>query len=174
MGGYRACFLTNCREMQSWIRKSLSGGRISTVGTGTKHKMALMLCAEKVAQCKPGNHHKFGNFTLSFGRLRLFFLISQSDHRFLALSLPTFITMQYIYYNVVNGLASSFALSDGFSVTIVTIGSLRAATTATATKTSLENKHFGNADYFVIIASSSHPLLFTEHAASGLVEVPLN
>jgi len=42
----------------------------------------------------------------------------------------------------------------------------------TATKTSLENKHLGNGDYFVIIASSSHPLL-TECAASGLEEVPL-
>ena len=40
---------------------------------------------------------------------------------------------------------------------------------ATATKTSLENKHFGNSDCFVIIASSSH-LLLTEHAANGLVE----
>ena len=27
-----------------------------------------------------------------------------------------------------------------------------------ATKTSLENKHLGNGDYFVIIASSSHPI----------------
>ena len=38
------------------------------------------------------------------------------------------------------------------------------------TKTPLENKHFGNGDYFVIIASSSRPLLLTEHAANGLVE----
>ena len=44
---------------------------------------------------------------------------------------------------------------------------------ATATKTSLENKHLGNGDYFVIIAYSSHPLLLTEHAANGLVEPPL-
>ena len=44
---------------------------------------------------------------------------------------------------------------------------------ATATKMSLENKHFGNGDYFVIIASSSHPLLLTEHAANELVEEPL-
>ena len=29
------------------------------MGTGTRHKMALMLCAEKVAQCKPGNHLKW-------------------------------------------------------------------------------------------------------------------
>ena len=43
---------------------------------------------------------------------------------------------------------------------------------ATETKTSLENKHLGNGDYFVIIASSSHPLLLTDHAANGLVEVP--
>ena len=41
---------------------------------------------------------------------------------------------------------------------------------ATATKTSLENKHFGNSDRFVFIASSSHLLLLTEHAANGLVE----
>ena len=48
------------------------------------------------------------------------------------------------------------------------------ATTATATKTSLENKHLGNSDYFIIIASSSlHPLLLTEHAASGLIVAPL-
>jgi len=43
----------------------------------------------------------------------------------------------------------------------------------TTTKTSLENKHLGNEDYFVIIASSSHRLLLTEHAANGLVEAPL-
>ena len=41
---------------------------------------------------------------------------------------------------------------------------------ATTTKTSLENKNFGNSDIFVIIASSSHLLLLTEHAANGLVE----
>ena len=41
------------------------------------------------------------------------------------------------------------------------------ATTPTAKKTSLENKHLGNGDYFVIIASSSHPLLLTEHDANG-------
>ena len=44
---------------------------------------------------------------------------------------------------------------------------------ATATKASLENKHLGNGDYIVIIASSSHPLLLREHAANGLVEAPL-
>ena len=43
----------------------------------------------------------------------------------------------------------------------------------TVTKTLLENKHLGIGDYFVITASSSHPLLLTEHAANGLVEVPL-
>ena len=48
----------------------------------------------------------------------------------------------------------------------------RAETTATATKRSLEKKHFGNSDYFVIIASSSHPLLLTADA-NGLVEAPL-
>ena len=49
----------------------------------------------------------------------------------------------------------------------------KAATTLTAMKTSLENVHLGNGDDFVIIASSSHPLLLTEHAANGLVAVPL-
>ena len=35
-------------------------------------------------------------------------------------------------------------------------------------------KHLGNdGDYFVIITSSSHPLLLTEHAANGLVEAAL-
>ena len=38
--------------------------------------------------------------------------------------------------------------------------------------TSLENSHLGNGDYFVIIVSSSPPLLVTEHAANGLVEAP--
>ena len=38
--------------MWSWIRRSLSRWRISAVGTGTRHKMALMLCTEKVVQCK--------------------------------------------------------------------------------------------------------------------------
>jgi len=47
------------------------------------------------------------------------------------------------------------------------------ATTATATKTSLENKHLRNGGYFVIIASSSLPLLLAGHAANGLVEVPV-
>ena len=50
-----------------------------------------------------------------------------------------------------------------------------------ATKTSVENKHLGNGDSFVIIASSSRPLLLTElkksfivdRAAEGLVEAPL-
>ena len=40
-----------------------------------------------------------------------------------------------------------------------------------AVKTSLENKHLGNGDYFQIIASSSHPILLIEHAANGQVEV---
>ena len=43
---------------------------------------------------------------------------------------------------------------------------------ATAMKRSLENKRLRNGDYFVIIASSSHPLL-TEHAANGLLEARL-
>ena len=29
------------------------------MGTGTRHTMALMLCTEKVTQCKPGNHLKW-------------------------------------------------------------------------------------------------------------------
>ena len=37
----------------------------------------------------------------------------------------------------------------------------------------LENKNLGNDDYFVIITSSSHPLLLTEHATDGMVEAPL-
>ena len=41
---------------------------------------------------------------------------------------------------------------------------------ATTTKTLLENKHFGNSDFFVVIASSSNLLLLTEYAANGLVE----
>ena len=36
-----------------------------------------------------------------------------------------------------------------------------------------ENKHLRNADHFVIIGSSSHSLLLTEHAANGLVEAAL-
>ena len=35
------------------------------------------------------------------------------------------------------------------------------------------NINMGNVDYFVIIASSSHPLMLTEHSANGLVEAPL-
>ena len=43
---------------------------------------------------------------------------------------------------------------------------------AMATKTLLGNEHMGNVDYSKIIASSSHPLLVTEHAVNGLVEAP--
>ena len=50
---------------------------------------------------------------------------------------------------------------------------MTATATATATKPSLGKVHLGNGDYFVIIASLSHPLLLTEHAANGLVEAPL-
>ena len=39
-------------------------------------------------------------------------------------------------------------------------------------KKSLENKHLRNGDYFMIITSSSHPLLLAEHTANGLVEAP--
>ena len=48
-----------------------------------------------------------------------------------------------------------------------------ATTTATAAKASLENIHLRNADYFMIIASFLYPLLFTDRAASGLLEAPL-
>ena len=41
-------------------------------------------------------------------------------------------------------------------------------TKATQTKASLENKHLGNGDYFVMIASSSHSLLLTEHATKWI------
>ena len=44
---------------------------------------------------------------------------------------------------------------------------------ATATKMSIRNEHSGNCNYFVVIASSSHPLLLTEHAGNGLVEAPV-
>ena len=40
-------------------------------------------------------------------------------------------------------------------------------------KRRLKIKNLGNGDYFVIISSSSHPLLLTEHAANELVEAPL-
>ena len=60
---------------------------------------------------------------------------------------------------------------------VACLSSLLAATTATATatatKTSLQNERLRNGDYSVIIASSSHPLLLTEHAEKGLVEAPL-
>ena len=51
---------------------------------------------------------------------------------------------------------------------------LKHATTAMAmaTETSLENKHLGNGDCFVIFAPSSHPLFLIEHAGNGLVEAP--
>ena len=42
-----------------------------------------------------------------------------------------------------------------------------------AMKTSLENKQLGNSDYFVIFASSLHPLFLTERAENGLIEAPL-
>ena len=40
-------------------------------------------------------------------------------------------------------------------------------------KTSIENTHLGNSDYFAIIASSSHPLFLIELEENGLVEAPL-
>ena len=45
--------------------------------------------------------------------------------------------------------------------------------TAKTTKTSFENKHLENGDYFLITASSSHPIPLTEHDGNGLVEAPL-
>jgi len=43
---------------------------------------------------------------------------------------------------------------------------LLAAMTAMAIKMGLEIKHLENSDYFVIIASSWHPLLLIENAAN--------
>ena len=54
-------FLGNTGEKKSGITEIVSlqtavkcghGFGIGAVGTGTRHKKALMLCAEKVAQCK--------------------------------------------------------------------------------------------------------------------------
>ena len=66
----------------------------------------------------------------------------------------------------------NFAVVQTFCFPSVLLGS--AATTAMTTKTSLENEHLGNDDYFVVISSSSHPLLLTEHVANGLVEASLS
>ena len=63
--------------------------------------------------------------------------------------------------------------ASDFQFVLTTHWGAYAKTTATAAKTSLENKHLGNGDYFQIIASSSHPTLFIEHAANGQVEAPL-
>ena len=38
---------------------------------------------------------------------------------------------------------------------------------------SLKNKHLGNGDYFVIIASFLQPVLLAKHGTNGLVEAPL-
>ena len=43
---------------------------------------------------------------------------------------------------------------------------------ATVMKTPFENRHLGYGVYFVIITSSLHALLLTEHAENGLVEGP--
>ena len=40
-------------------------------------------------------------------------------------------------------------------------------------KTSLKNKHLGNGDHFVIIASSLHLLLLTEYDGERLVKLSL-
>ena len=55
---------------------------------------------------------------------------------------------------------------------LLSIGSL-SSNDGNGVTTSLENKHLGNGDYFVIIASSLYPLLLIEHAANGLVEATL-
>ena len=102
---------------------------------------------------------KYGNFTLSFGRrqkfalkkraaraARLFFLIQQNK---------------------------SIIRAVFVSVAVVIRGGSLTSNDGKATKTSLENKHLGNVDYFVIISSSSHPLFLIEHAGNGLVEAPL-
>ena len=54
----------------------------------------------------------------------------------------------------------------------VAIRELKAETTAKARKTSLENKHLRNGDYFDN-CFSLHPLFLTEHAVNGLVEALL-
>ena len=38
-----------------------------------------------------------------------------------------------------------------------------------ADKTSLRNNHFGNGDYFAIIAFCSHSMLLTNYATGGLI-----
>ena len=48
---------------------------------------------------------------------------------------------------------------------------LNLVTTATETKTSLENKHLRIGDYFAVVASFI--LLLTDNAANELVEAPL-
>jgi len=44
-----------------------------------------------------------------------------------------------------------------------------AATTVIVTKMSLEIKCFAKSDYFAMIASCSHSMLFSNHATNGLV-----
>ena len=52
-----------------------------------------------------------------------------------------------------------FLQNENRCARLVLLGSL-SSNEAAATKASLENKHLTNSDYFVIIASSSNPLLF--------------
>ena len=55
------------------------------------------------------------------------------------------------------------------------LGSLINSNDGMATKTSLENKHLGCGDYFVIITVIIlAPLLLTKQVANRLVEAPLN
>ena len=46
--------------------------------------------------------------------------------------------------------------------------------TATARKTSLDNKHLRSCDHFVVIPSCSHSTMLVNYAATGLVCAPLN
>ena len=66
----------------------------------------------------------------------------------------------------------SMQISDPLVAIVVPIRQLKQLRRATEMKATLEKKYLGNGDYFVIIASSSHPLLLTEHA-SKRVKGPL-
>ena len=56
---------------------------------------------------------------------------------------------------------------------MVKIGSL-SSKSVTETKISLKNKNLGNAGYFAIIASSSHPILLTAFKSTGRSAVETN
>ena len=75
--------------------------------------------------------------------------------------------VQHDYFSSFNQSDHCFlSLSMSLPSSLLNWGAYAKAT-ATAAKTSLENKHLGNGDYFQIIASSSHPILMIEHAANG-------